>query len=637
MKVNTSQALSANAILDLFELNASEKKVYEVDMNLQILNIKICDSSSHSKGGNNEMFTATLSDSKFKYNGFIIFKGTDSDALNDADIIKVMNVTPANLKSQKSRVFIIKKYELISKGGDLLGEPELIKDEVDIARAKDKIRNIKNDSEEDNFMHDYDDGLNRMRRNDDKISKINNNNNPMIDEELDINKPVKTHRNKYYTPLKQLTTFSKDFQIYVRVIKKSDLKTFNSSPNKNGGTLFSFVILDEEGNEMQVTCFNKAVQKFYNVIHENKVFEISGGYVKINDKKFSSVKSDYKIVIDENSRVIEIQDDGSIQHQKFMFTRISDLVNAPLYSVIDCIGYVLEVGDKVIKNTKNGEQPMKKVIIADTSDCKIEFTLWRVFAHKEVNVGEVIALKNVKIGEFNGRNISTFEESAVITNPLIKEATEVRLYIENHKKLDTIKNLSVPAVSQKESNENNFLPTVFYMKDVLDLLDDVIADDKLPMSRIKATVTQMMHNDKNFYGGCEDQRCKKKLQQETYNWVCMSCNKSYTKPTYYYTLSIRVKDCSSEHWIDIFGSVAEKLMKITAEEYKELLNDRDETKLKQISNQIEFKTFFFYVKPKLHFYNSIPKKKLYAYKVEAIDSAIEIKRMTKALAIQLKI
>jgi hypothetical protein len=168
MKVNT-QALSANAILDLFELNSSEKKVYEVDMNLQILNIKSCDSSGQTKGGSNEMFTATLSDSKFKYNGFIIFKCTDSDAINETDIIRVINVTPANLKSQKSRVFIIKKYELISKGGDLLGEPELIKDEGDISRAKDKIRQIKTESEEDNFMHDIDDGLNRIRRNDDKI------------------------------------------------------------------------------------------------------------------------------------------------------------------------------------------------------------------------------------------------------------------------------------------------------------------------------------------------------------------------------------------------------------------------------------------------------------------------------------
>ena len=636
MKGNTNQ-LSANAIYDLFDLNATEKKTYEVEMNLQILNIKICDSTSHQKGGNSEMFTATLSDSKFKYNGFIIFKVTDSEPLKDGDVIKVITVTPANLKSQKSRVFIVKKYELISKGGEVIGDPELIKDEGDIARAKDKVNQIKSECEDDNFMHDLDEAPSRTKRSDDKISKINKIMNFMADDDLDINTPVKNPRNKFYTPLKQLTTFSKDFRIYVRVIKKSDLKTFNSSPNKNGGTLFSFVILDEEGNEMQVTCFNKAVQKFYNVIHENKVFEISGGYVKINDKKFSSVKSDYKIVIDENSKVMEIQDDGSIQHQKFMFTKIADLVNAPLYSVVDCIGYVLEVGEKIIKNTKNGEQPMKKVIIADTSDCKIEFTLWRVFAHKEVNVGEVIALKNVKIGEFNGRNISTFEESGVITNPMIREATEVRYYIENHKKLDTLKNLSVPAVSQKESNENNFLPTVFYMKDVLDLLDDVIADDKLPMSRIKATVTQMMHNDKNFYGGCEDQRCKKKLQQETYNWVCLSCNKSYPKPTYYYTLSIRVKDCSSEHWIDIFGSVAEKLMKITAEEYKELLNDRDENKLRQISSNIEFKTFFFYVKPKLHFYNSIPKKKLYAYKVEAIDCTAEIKRMTKALATQLKL
>lgn len=144
-----------------------------------------------------------------------------------------------------------------------------------------------------------------------------------------------------------------------------------------------------------------------------------------------------------------------------------------------------------------------------------------------------------------------------------------------------------------------------------------------------------MHNDKNFYGGCHDQNCKKKLQQETHSYVCMSCNKQYQEPHYYYTLSVRVKDCSSEYWIDVFGNLAEKLMKVTAGEYRDILISQNSHKIKEITNNVEFKTFSFLIKPKLHFYNSLPKKKLYAYRVENFETVPEARRLAKKLKLEL--
>ena len=55
---------------------------------------------------------------------------------------------------------------------------------------------------------------------------------------------------------------------------------------------------------MQCTCFNKTVNKFYNLIEEDHLYEIRGGYVKINDKKYTRIKADYKIVLDENGKYI---------------------------------------------------------------------------------------------------------------------------------------------------------------------------------------------------------------------------------------------------------------------------------------------------------------------------------------------
>ena len=142
-----------------------------------------------------------------------------------------------------------------------------------------------------------------------------------------------------YTSLKQLTTFSRDFIIFVRVTKKSEIKTFETKNNNMGtssqGKLFYFIVLDRDGNEMQCTCFNKAVDKFFDEIEEDQLYEIKGGYVKLNDKKYTRIKSDYKIVLDENSKITKKADNGIIKKNNMTIIRIKDIPNMNLYSIVD--------------------------------------------------------------------------------------------------------------------------------------------------------------------------------------------------------------------------------------------------------------------------------------------------------------
>ena len=72
-------------------------------------------------------------------------------------------------------------------------------------------------------------------------------------------------------------------------------------------------------------------------------------------------------------------------------------------------------------------------------------------------------------------------------------------------------------------------------------------------------------------------------------------------------------------------------MKCTAEEYKDFLENRNDEKLKELTHQIEFKVFNFWVKPKLQTYNSISKKKLYAYKIEPYNEKAEAHKLVKYL------
>ena len=45
---------------------------------------------------------------------------------------------------------------------------------------------------------------------------------------------------------------------------------------------------------------------------------------------------------------------------------------------------------------------------------------------------------------------------------------------------------------------------------------------------------------------------------DTDEYICPNCRKSIKTPSYYYTLSLRVKDASTEYWIDIFWKNSRK-------------------------------------------------------------------------------
>jgi len=179
-----------------------------------------------------------------------------------------------------------------------------------------------------------------------KLNKIN------INKENKENLNNNENKKVIYTSLKELTTFSRDFILLVRIIKKSEIKVFETRNTNNSniltgqGRLFYFIVLDQEGNEMQCTCFNKAVDKFFDIIEEDQLYEIKGGYVKINDKKYTRIKSDYKIVLDENSKITKKIDNGTIKKNNMTIVHIKDIQNMNLYSIIDLCCVVLNVGKK---------------------------------------------------------------------------------------------------------------------------------------------------------------------------------------------------------------------------------------------------------------------------------------------------
>ena len=598
------------SIKDLFSPEFETNKTYKISTEFQITKMNKQDTKNLTQG---ELYTLTLSDADYSYSKFIYCKTSSSPEIEVGKYINIIRICPMILEAHKEKAFLIKELSLVKK---------------------DSLIIIKSPPYTENKNH-------------------NNNN---INNQLEKENPEYTNYSqdeKAYTSLKLLTTLSKDYKLLVKVTSKGEVKPYKSGKGK----LFSFVIMDELGNKMQAVAFDKIVDKFKDEIIENEIYEISGGYIRTSDKRYDPPGSDYKLILTESTTIIKKDDEEKNFKDKFTdpdnkFWSLSEIKEAPVNTIVNVVCVVGDKGETNYKDTKSGSMLIRKMFVLDQSNEKMELTLWRNLTKLNYNNGDILVCKKVRVNDFGGKNLTSITESKIFINPITTDFPEITKEIQtlkifsdqnelnkgnnqdlknnnntnnenNNKKKEEIKtniinnNINTNLIQKKEYNDK-----IVYIDYILDEMNKYISTDfdhRFPFYKIRATVTHLGHTEKNFYPGCPNRECNRKLTFANGDWICQSCRQSFKNPRYYYSLNIRVKDCSSEYWVDIFGKPAEMIMNINADDYRNILVNRDEEKLGQISEGVEYKEFYFLLKVRLNKYNDTTKKKFTATKIEKIN------------------
>ena len=598
------------SIKDLFSPEFETNKTYKISTEFQITKMNKQDTKNLTQG---ELYTLTLSDANYSYSKFIYCKTSSSPEIEVGKYINIIRICPMILEAHKEKAFLIKELSLVKK---------------------DSLIIIKSPPYTENKNH-------------------NNNN---INNQMEIENPEYTNYSqdeKSYTSLKLLTTLSKDYKLLVKVTSKGEVKPYKSGKGK----LFSFVIMDELGNKMQAVAFDKIVDKFKDEIIENEIYEISGGYIRTSDKRYDPPGSDYKLILTESTTIIKKDDEEKNFKDKFTdpdnkFWSLSEIKEAPVNTIVNVVCVVGDKGETNYKDTKSGSMLIRKMFVLDQSNEKMELTLWRNLTKLNYNNGDILVCKKVRVNDFGGKNLTSITESKIFINPITTDFPEITKEIQtlkifsdqnelnkgnnqdlknnnntnnenNNKKKEEIKtniinnNINTNLIQKKEYNDK-----IVYIDYILDEMNKYISTDfdhRFPFYKIRATVTHLGHTEKNFYPGCPNRECNRKLTFANGDWICQSCRQSFKNPRYYYSLNIRVKDCSSEYWVDIFGKPAEMIMNINADDYRNILVNRDEEKLGQISEGVEYKEFYFLLKVRLNKYNDTTKKKFTATKIEKIN------------------
>jgi len=627
--------LTTNGIPILFESIRTSNCTDNTNIIVQGYNSKVQSSSS---ANSKKIWSGIIHDTRYQTKAVFIIN--DNQIIEDNDIIKIIAIG-AKSAINNTNVALIKKYEILTKGVRFLSSGQLetinfnsnidfqniINNNQNNDNSYDNSNNYQNINYHDNYYNNYQQNTNGNRN-----KEFSNNNN--IDNYNKNNKKEIGGGN--FMSLNSLSSFNKDILIKVRITKKSDKKVFQNS--SKSGSLFTFNIIDEEGTEFPCCAFNKACEKFYDVIEEGKVYEFRGGYIKINDRKYTNLKSEYKYFLDERMVVTPLEDDNSISLNNFNFKKIEEIKNISSEESVDILGYIIKKGEISTIRTKKGEDKnLKKIMIGDDSGFKIEAVIWGKNCEREYNEKSVYALGKLRVGEYqNIKTLSITEASTIIEQIDSQEALNLRLSCENIKEFKEV-NSSRQNDDNYVSSSNSIPDNSKTVSEIINMLDEV-NDEKarLGVHYIKAYISNfIVSTDKLYYEGCPF--CKKKVNSSQENNTCNFCNKTYEKPFYYFTLNFKIKDLTGELYANIIGDIGQTILGKSAEEIKELLDNKEDSEIKRIFTDVDFNQYYFGIVPKITIYNDIKRKKFTVVKVSQVDPVNDTEKIIKDIKSILRI
>lgn len=431
-------------------------------------------------------------------------------------------------------------------------------------------------------------------------------------------------------PISALNPYQGRWAIKARVTAKGDLRRYNNA--RGDGKVFSFDLLDSDGGEIRVTCFNAVVDRFYDVIEVGRVYFISKGSLKPAQKNFNHLKNEWEIFLEANSTVdLCPEEDGSIPQQQFSFKPISEIENAENNSIFDVIGIVISVNPSVPILRKNGMETQRRILnLKDGSGRSVELTLWGDFCNKEgqklqemvdSDVFPVLAVKAGKVSDFSGKSLGTISSTQLFINPDIPEAHGLKDWFDRGGRNTASTSISRDIMPGGAKNEvRKTLTQIKY--------EGLGRSDKPDWVTVRASVT-FIKTDTFCYTACPlmigDRQCNKKVTRSgNSRWQCDRCNQEFDECDYRYLLQVQIQDHTGLTWVTAFQESGEEILGYPAKElYLLKYESDDDTRFAEIIRSRLFCQYLFRLKIKEEMYGDEQRVKTTVVKADKVNHSSE--------------
>lgn len=430
-------------------------------------------------------------------------------------------------------------------------------------------------------------------------------------------------------PIAALNPYQGRWTIKARVTAKGELRHYNNP--RGDGKVFSFDLVDADGGEIRVTCFNAVADQFYHQIELGKVYMISKGTLKPAQRAYNHLQNDHEITLDTASIVQPcFDDDKSIPQQQFHFRSISDIEGMENNHVVDIIGIVSSISPCGTILRKNGTETQKQTLqLKDMSGRSVEITLWGNFCNAEgqtlqnmcdSGIFPVLAIKSGRVNDFNGKSVGTISTSQLFIEPDFPEAHKLKSWFDKDGK-------GTPSVSI--SREITTMPRTEVRKTISQIKDEGLGTSEKP-DWITVCATLTFVKVENFcYTACPlkigDRQCNKKVTNNgDGKWRCDRCDQTIDECDYRYILQLQIQDHSGLTWVTAFQEAGLEIMGVTAKElYFKKYEEQDDDGFADIMRAVLFSKYIFKLKVKEEIFSDEQRVKSTVVKAEKVNFSSE--------------
>ncbi|XP_006854186.2 replication protein A 70 kDa DNA-binding subunit A [Amborella trichopoda] len=438
-------------------------------------------------------------------------------------------------------------------------------------------------------------------------------------------------------PIAALNPYQGRWTIKARVTAKGDLRRYNNP--RGEGKVFSFDLLDSEGGEIRITCFNAVADQFYDRLEVGKVYLVSKGSLKPAQRNFNHLNNEWEIFLESTSTIEPcMEEDPSIPRQQFNFRPINEIEHMESNSMVDLIGIVSSINPSATIMRKNGTETQKRTLqLKDMSGRGVEVTLWGNFCNNEgqhlqdmcdSGVFPVLAVKAGRVNDFSGKSVGTISTSQLFINPDFPEAQQLREWFDRDGK-----SMPFPSISRDSYNTSR----ADSRKTVAQIKDEGLGRSEKPDWITVKAIISFIKVDNFCYTACPlmvgDRQCNKKVNNNgDGTWHCDRCEQTFPECDYRYLLQAQIQDHTGLTWVTAFQESGEELMGISAKDlYFLKYEEQDDVKFADILRNVVFNEYMFKLKVKEEIYSDEQRVKSTIVKVEKLNFSSECKYLVEML------
>ncbi|XP_004508670.1 replication protein A 70 kDa DNA-binding subunit B [Cicer arietinum] len=603
-----AKSVSPNAISTLLSNPSPDSSSDLPDIVVQVLDLK--------QSGNRYMFSAN--DGNMKLRAILPsnqYSEVLSGKIQNLGLIRILDYTLNDIPNKSEKYLIVTKCEPVSPSL----ETEIKSEQSGIVLKPKEDVVVKSESAAGILLKPKQDVVSKSAA-------------QIVHEQHGNSAPARLAMTRRVRPLVSLNPYMGGWTIKVSVTSKGTMRTYKNA--RGEGCVFNVELTDEDGTQIQATMFNEAARKFYDRFVMGKVYYISKGTLKVANKQFKTVQNDYEMTLNENSEVEEVVNEvGFVPETKFNFVPIDQLgphVNKP--ELVDVVGVVKNVSSTMsIRRKSNNESvPKRDITIADETKKTVVVSLWGDLA---TNIGQelldaadqspVVAIKSLKVGDFQGVSLSAISKSLVLINPDTPEAQKLRSWYDSEGKDASMAALSSGSIPASNAGSRSVYSDRVSLADITS--NHSLGSEKPAFFSIRGYISFIRPDQAMWYRACKT--CNKKVTESIdAGYWCESCQKNDEQCNLRYIMVARVSDASGEAYISAFNEEAEKIIGCSADELDSLKSQEGEDNPYQMKlKQSTWIPHLIRVSVSQNEYNNEKRQRITARAVVPVDFAAESK------------